>query len=133
VQLVGAQHVLLRLARGEHDDGDGGEVVVGLDLGQHLAPVLAREVEVEQDQVRPRGSREVPVPAQEVDRLDAVGDAVQPVADLVVGERLLDEDDIARVVLDEQDVYDLDVLRRAHEPGSPLSRSGGRRARRREA
>src|SRR4051794_25032631 len=54
VQLVGAQHVLLELGGGEDDHGDLLQPLVRLDLGQHLAAVLARQVEVEQDQVGAR-------------------------------------------------------------------------------
>jgi hypothetical protein len=39
---------------------------------------------------------------------------VQPVAHLVVGERLADEHDVAGIVLDEQDVDDLDTDGNAH-------------------
>src|SRR4029078_11578249 len=86
------------------------EVLVGLDLLEHLAAVLAREVEVQQYEVRPRGAL-VPVAAvEEVERLHAVGHDVQRVVDLVELEPLLDQDDVAGVVLDEQDVDDRQVL-----------------------
>jgi hypothetical protein len=62
VQLVGAHDVLLPPGRGKHHDRDPPERVVALDLGQHLAAVLAREVEVEQDQAgaRRRGEGRLP-------------------------------------------------------------------------
>ena len=41
VQVVAAQDVLLGLGRGEHHHRDAAQVVVGLDLGQHLPPVAA--------------------------------------------------------------------------------------------
>ena len=50
---------------------------VGLDLLEHLAAVLAREIEVEQHQVGPRGVDMPVLPMQEVDRLDSVGRDVQ--------------------------------------------------------
>jgi hypothetical protein len=40
-----------------------------LDLLEHLAPVLARQVEVEQDQVRPHRVGELALAAQEGERL----------------------------------------------------------------
>ena len=49
-------HVLLGLGGREHDDRDRRELRVGLDLGEHLGAALARQVEVEQDQVGPLAS-----------------------------------------------------------------------------
>src|SRR5829696_7287516 len=54
MQLVAAQDVLLRRRRREDHDGDRAQRLVPLDLREHLAAVLARQVEVEQHEVRPR-------------------------------------------------------------------------------
>jgi hypothetical protein len=83
---------------------------VVLDLGQHLAAVLAGQVEVEQDEVRARRALVLALAAQELDRLHAVGDDAQRVVDLVVLEGLADEDDVPRIVLHEQDLDDVEVL-----------------------
>ena len=72
--------------------------------------VLAGEVEVEQHEVGARRVGVLALAAQELERLDAVGDDVQRVVDLVVLERLADEDHVAGVVLDEQDLDDVQVL-----------------------
>jgi len=43
VEVVGGQHVLLRLGGREHNDGDPTEDVVPLHLTKHLAPVASRQ------------------------------------------------------------------------------------------
>jgi hypothetical protein len=110
VQLVAAQDVLLGLRRRQHDDGDAAQALVGLHLGQHLATVHARQVEVQQDEVGRRRGGVLALLAQERERLLTVADAVQLVAQLVVLERLAHEHDVARIVLDEQDVDELGGL-----------------------
>ena len=54
VQVIGAQHVLLRLGGGEHHHRDGPQVSVALELLEHFPAVHAGEVQVEQDH---RGAR----------------------------------------------------------------------------
>ena len=56
------------------------QLVVGLDLGQHLAAVLLRQVQVQQDQVRARRVGVLALAPQERDRLDAVLATLQLVA-----------------------------------------------------
>ena len=105
VQLVAAEHVLLRLRRGEDDDRDVLQLRVGLDLRQHLAPVAAGQVEVEQDQVGPGHVRVRRLLAQVGQRLGPVGDDVEPVVQVVL-EGLPGHQHVSRVVLDQQDVDD---------------------------
>jgi len=76
---------------------------VGLDLGEHLAPVLARQVEVEQDHVRARGVGVAPLTAQEGQRLHAVGDDAEVIADLALAQRLLGQAHITGVILHQQE------------------------------
>jgi DNA-binding IclR family transcriptional regulator len=104
VQLVAAQDVLLGLRRGEHDDRDDRELRITLQLGQHLDAGKPGQVDVEQDQPRPRSISELTGPAHEVQRLLAVGHHVQRVADLVELEGLPGHEDVARVVLDQEHV-----------------------------
>src|SRR5215470_19945346 len=59
VQVIAAHYVLLRVGRGQHDDGDPLQIVVRLDVGEYLVSGLAWQVEVKQDQVRPRRAREL--------------------------------------------------------------------------
>ena len=60
--------------------------------------------------------------AQELERLDAVGDDVERVVDLVVLEGLADEDHVAGVVLHEQDLDDVQAL--VHGVISSVAMSG---------
>ena len=55
VQAVGGDDVVAGVAGAQHDHGDGGQVRVGLHLGQHLQPAHLRQVEVEQHQIRRGG------------------------------------------------------------------------------
>src|SRR6185312_8890562 len=50
-KLGGAIAVFLRGARGNHDDGNVGEIVVGLDRLGELEPVHARHFDIEQNHV----------------------------------------------------------------------------------
>ena len=82
VQGVAAQDVLLGLRRGQDDHRDDLEHRIGLELGEHLQAVQARQVEVEQDQPRPGRVGVAAGPAQELQRLLAVGHHVQHVRSL---------------------------------------------------
>jgi hypothetical protein len=113
---------------GQHLDRDRSQAGVGLDLLEHFAGVLARQIEVEQHQVRPGGVG-VPIsPMQEVERLDSVGHDVQFVAHLV---ELADQEDVTGVVLDKKD--DDHAQRRLHGVeillGAALAPSPGPRQR----
>ncbi len=54
MQVVGRDHVLFRIRGREDDDGDPSQVRVTLDVGQHLATIPPRQVEVEEHEVRGR-------------------------------------------------------------------------------
>ncbi len=55
VQLVAAQDVLFGRRGGQHHDRDEAQIGVGLDLLQQLPAVVLGQVEVQQDQIGPRG------------------------------------------------------------------------------
>ena len=54
VQVVHVDDVLVRIRSRQHHDGNRTEIGVLLDFRKDFAAVLARHVEIEQDQVRPR-------------------------------------------------------------------------------
>src|SRR5699024_9419493 len=93
------------------------------DLLEDLAAVLARQIEVEQDQVGAGSVDELALTAQETESFDAVGNHVQPVAHLVFLERLLGHQDVAGVVLDQQHLDGLHQHDLA-QPCRPLISSG---------
>ena len=95
------------------------ELRVGLQLLEHLAAVLAREVEVEQHELRARRGLVDALPAQEGHRLLAVADDVQVGREPAALEHLAGEPHVGGVVLDQQD---LDV------PSIPFAFSGTSRA-----
>src|SRR5262249_52990945 len=102
VQVVAADDVLLGVRGGQNDDGDTLQLRVRLDLGQHFMPGLSWQIEVEQDEVRARRLGEVSFAAQEAQGSLAVSDDTELVLHLVLGERLTSDQDVARVVFDEQ-------------------------------
>src|SRR5205085_5703245 len=104
MQVVRPQHVLFGLGGGEHDHRDALEAVVGLDVLEHLAAVLLRQVEVEQDDVRARRVRVLAAAVEKLHRLDAVLAPVQLVVDLAFLQRLARQALIAGVVFHQQDL-----------------------------
>jgi hypothetical protein len=120
VQGVAAQHVLFG-PRGRQDDhGYHAQVGIVLELGEHFHAAHPGKVQVEHDQARAGRVGELAVPVHESQRLLAVGHDVQRVADPVVLERLADDQRIARVILDQQDVHDLGARVIGHpRPRSP--------------
>src|SRR5262249_11666881 len=87
---------------GQHHDRDAAQVLVLFDLGEYLAPVDPGQVEVEQHEVGARRVGVLALPPQVGQGLLAVAHDVERVADLVLLERLLGHEDVARVVLDQQ-------------------------------
>ena len=104
VQLVTAPDVLLGRRRGQHHDRDPGQIRIGFDLCQDLAAVVLGQIQIEQDQIRPRRVSEGGSPVQEVQGLLAVAHDMQGMADPVVLEGLPCHQLIAGIVLDEQHV-----------------------------
>ncbi|GAA3408012.1 hypothetical protein GCM10018952_03560 [Streptosporangium vulgare] len=90
------------------------------------------QVEVEQDQVGPGHVGVVALLAQEGHGLLAVVDHVQLVADLVELERLPRQQDVARVVLDQEHVDPAQVIHQFLQREDPGLRTGGNAARCRE-
>lgn len=104
VEVVRAEDVAVRLRGGEHDDRDMAQLGVLLDLGEDLAAVLAREIEVEKDQID-LGDFRMGAPApHEVHGLDAVAREVDVHADAGAVERLLRHARVPLVVLDVQEL-----------------------------
>jgi len=104
VGLVGAQDVLLVRGGGEDHHRDPLELGVALHRGEHLAPVHARKVQVEQDEVGPLRGGVLALAPQEAHGLLAVADDVEVVGELRLLERSSGEHDVGRVVLDEEDL-----------------------------
>src|SRR5208283_4616909 len=104
VQRVAAHDVLFGPRRGQHDHRDHQQLVVLLQLGQHLQATAPWQVDVEQDESRARRVGVGAAPMQELQGLLAVGYDVQPVLDLVVLEGLPGHKDVALVVLHQQHV-----------------------------
>ncbi len=86
-----------------NNDGNRHQLRVVLDLGQHLAAVLARQVEVEQHEVGPRGGGVLVLAAQEPQRRLAVAHDVQLVCHLDLAHGLTGQAHVAGRVLDEED------------------------------
>ena len=76
-----------------------------LDFPKHLPPVLPGKVEVEEDQVGPRGRRVWALAVEERYRLDAVVDDVEGALNLALAQPLLRQAGVPGTVLDEQDLH----------------------------
>ena len=74
-----------------------------LDLGQHFPAVLARQVQVQHDHVRPRGLGIRALAAQKLHRLHAVLDDAHMVAHLEIFQRFDGQLGIAGAVFHQQD------------------------------
>src|ERR1051325_1709818 len=114
VQVVALQHVLLRLGGGEHHHRNAAQMLIGLDLLQHFAAVLLRQVQVEQDDV---GARRILVLAALVQKLHGVDTVLRPVQlviDLAFLQRLARQALIARVVLHQQDLNGRAAIHHGH-------------------
>ena len=70
-----------------------------------MPAILARQVQVEKNQVGPRGVRENPFAAQKRQCFLAVADDVQVDQDLSLLEPLPGQIDVSRVVLDEENLH----------------------------
>ena len=126
VQLVGAQHVLLGLGRREHDDGD---LLDSSSSALTSASTSRPSLRGRLRSSRTRSGRGIsaysPSWRRNASASTPSDDDVQAVADLVVRERLLDQQDVAGVVLDEQHVDDLDGLGVAHAAVSSSGSAAG--------
>ncbi len=80
VEVVGGENVLLIVGTGHNHHRDASQVGVLLDLGEYLPAILARQVEVEQNEVRSMGRRMASFPPEEGHRLDSVVQDSHPVA-----------------------------------------------------
>ena len=77
---------------------------VVFDLQEHLAPALARQVQIQEDEGRTWRMSVFAAPVQEVNRLDSVLCDAERHGKVSFFERLLSQPDIARIVLDKKDV-----------------------------
>ena len=102
VESVDVGDVVGAVGGGDDDDGDPVERGVRLDEFEDFASVASGEVEVQEDEVGGRGGREL---APFVEEIEGGVPVHHDVEDDPVGlEGLADEIDIARLVLDEQDI-----------------------------
>jgi len=73
LQLIALHDVRFRLGRGQDDGGDRLQVVIALDVRQDLAAIHSGKIQIQQDEVRPRGIAMWPLAPQEGHGLHAVG------------------------------------------------------------
>src|SRR5712692_10871806 len=123
VEVIGAGDIGRCLGGGQDDDGNPPEILVALDLCQDVTAVLARQVEVEQDEIGPDGAGERVLSPEVSERLDAIGHDMQPVADPGLCQRLLHEPRLTWIVLDEEDVAPLSQHLHAASCCAPIAGS----------
>lgn len=62
MQIITLADIFLIARSGEHDDGNMPQIGIGLDFGEHFPPVLFRQVQIQEDQVRLRcAAKRVPL------------------------------------------------------------------------
>ena len=103
VELVDLQDVLLGAGSGQHHDGDRPQLLIRLDFREHFAAVFARQIQIQQDHVRPRRGGVRPLAAQELHRLDAVIHDGQVIEDLAFLQGLDGQVGVAGAVFHQQD------------------------------
>lgn len=114
---------MLGLRGGQDHDGDAPERRIGLDLREDLAAILPREVQVEQDEIRPGGVGMRPRPQEEGQGGQPILDHVQAIPHLALLEGFHGEANIAGIVLDQQDLDRTAACRAAHVSSPPRSDS----------
>src|ERR1043166_3543596 len=107
-QLVGTVHIGLEIGGGEHDDEQSFEI--GLSAGplQHVEPVGAGHLEVEQDQKREGKAPAIGVEAaaaQVLDSLRAIADHFEGVAEPGLLKRALNEKHVVRIIFHQQNEF----------------------------
>ena len=88
----------------QYHDRNGAQVGIGFQFRQHLPAVLARQIQVQQDQVGPRGAGVRIPPVQEFHRLDAVFHMAEIARNPPRLQGFDGEVRIARTVLDEENL-----------------------------
>src|SRR5437867_383502 len=98
LETVAYANIFLVGRRCEDHHGDGPERLIRLDLGEHIAPVLLRKVQVKKNEVGPSCGLVLPLPMQVIHGLGAVLDHAQVNLDAGCLEGLLHEAHVPWVV-----------------------------------
>ena len=101
---VGPADVFLRLRRGQDDHRNSLEGLIGLDFRQHLSPVFARQVQIQQDQIGSRAVGVLALSSEESQRFDTVGDMAEVFNHAPLIERLAGEPSVAWIIFDQEDL-----------------------------
>ena len=104
MQIVRLDDVILGVRGRKDQDGHAPEIGVALDIGQELAAVAPREVQIQEYQVGPRCVGEWPLAPEERQRLLPVARDAQPAPEGSLLQHLVRETHVARVVLDQEDL-----------------------------
>src|SRR3984957_11583388 len=104
VESVAAQNVFLSGRGGQHNNGDEAQVRIGFDLFKQLVAIVFRQVQVEQDQIRPGRALVRSTLVQIVQTFLPVACNTQSVVNLVVFEGFPSDEDVAGIVFDKQDL-----------------------------
>src|SRR6202163_3004090 len=105
VELIGFRDVCFRVGSGEDHCWDRFQAVVTLDLSQDLATIDFRKVQVQQDDVRPRGVSLRPLAPQKGHGLQTVGRHMQAHRPVDLAKGFLRQADVSRTVFDQENLY----------------------------
>ena len=106
-EVVASLLVPRSIGTGQHDDGYRAQFRVNAQRRQHRVPTHPRQLEIENDDFRAWSGLVWDLAVQERHGLLPVGHNREGVADARPVQRLAEETDISRVVLDQQDLYRL--------------------------
>ena len=104
MQVVTGPHVALGLGGRQHNDRDASQRRVLFDLGEHLAAVLARKVQIKQHKVRNRGVLVGSLTTQHRHRLLTITGDSQLKIQRSFSQNFLRQPNIGRIVLYQEDV-----------------------------
>src|ERR1700733_957818 len=104
VESVAAQNVFLSGRGGQDNNGDEAQVRIGFDLFKQLVAIVFRQVQVEQDQIRPCRALIRTALVEVVQTLLSTAGNTQSVVNLVVFEGFPSDEDVSGIVFDEQDI-----------------------------
>ena len=118
VQSVAAQNVFLGGRGGEDNDGDVAQLRIGFDLFKQLVAVVFRQVQVEQDQIRPWRALMRTALVKVIETFLSIVGNTQGVLNLVVFEGFPSDEDVSGIVFDEQDVDTAEIRCHRWAPSS---------------
>ncbi len=101
-QVVATLDITVRAGGSKGNHRNMLEQIVILDLGQNLAPILARQIEIQKNDVGNRGLDELALTTEKKHRLHPVGNVVDAAGRFAVARNFQNQTGVAGIILDKQ-------------------------------